>query len=179
MTSITDIPPKRQVHSMNTNPIKEIHLTQGKVALVDDSDFEWLNKWKWRYLKERSGAGYAVRWDGKHTNRKAILMHNEIMRIPLGLEVDHIDHNGLNNQRANLRFCTHSQNMMNRLRHNDNMSGYKGVSLERGHKKWRALISINGKQTRLGIFDTPEAAARAYDEAARKYHDEFANINGV
>jgi hypothetical protein len=154
--------------------MKEIELTQGKVAIVDDADFEWLNQWKWTY----DGQGYAYR-HGPRPKRKYILMHREIMQTPKGLDTDHRDRNGLNNQRDNLRVCTFAQNQWNRKIQTSNTSGYKGVSWSAYHRRWHAQIRTNNIQTHLGYFDTPEEAAKAYDEGAQIYHDEFAFLNGV
>ena len=100
-------------------------------------------------------------------------MHREIMNTSKGLQVDHIDHNGLNNQRSNLRNCTASQNRMNKIC--TSRSGYKGVSLNEGLIQSR--IKINGNTRHLGYFKTKELAAKAYDIAAKKYQGEFANLN--
>ena len=102
--------------------MKEIPLTQGEVALVDDEDYEWLNQWRWYVLKARH-TFYAVRFDGGRTQS----MHREIMCNPVGKEVDHSDMDGLNNQRINLRIATRSQNHKNVNPYG--VSAYLGVSL--------------------------------------------------
>jgi hypothetical protein len=151
--------------------MKEIPLTHGIVALVDDGDFERLSQWKW-HLKE---SGYAVR--RSYPSRKFISMHREVSKPPAELEVDHINGNRLDNQAKNLRNCTRAENSHNTKAHNDNATGFKGVTYLKRRKKWMARICKNYLTTYLGYFETPEAAARAYDEAARKIFGTFANLN--
>lgn len=149
--------------------MKEIQLTQGYAAQVDDADFEWLSKWKWGYSD-----GYAVRYD--FSNKKAVYMHRVIIDTPDGMKTDHINtKDTLNNQRNNLRACTSSQNQANKGLNKNNTSGFKGVSRE--GKKWRAVIMVDNKYIRLSCHDTPEQAAHAYDGAAKKYFGEFASLN--
>ncbi len=153
--------------------MKKIKLTRGKFAKVDDANFEWLNQWRWQYNK-----GYAVRnssvRDGK---RYTIFMHRLVICTPDGMETDHIDRDGLNNQRKNLRICVTMQNRRNSGLQINNASGYKGVSWDRGAKKWRAYIMINRRRMHLGLFKSAKIAAHAYDDAAIKYFNEFASPN--
>lgn len=154
--------------------MKLISLTQGKFAMVDDDDYEHLNRWKW-YCNNR---GYAVRITPKAKNRRAVLMHREILNPQNGLFTDHIDGNKLNNQRSNLRNCNHQQNSANCKRAENNTSGYKGVSRDSRRKNsWKAAITINGKQVYICTCKTPEEAARAYDAVAMNCFGEFANLN--
>ena len=159
--------------------MKRIKLTQGKYALVDDSDFEYLNQFNWTTSKAISrnthyaGRGFK-RSDGKWTTMR---MHREIMDAPKGMEVDHIDGNGLNNQRANLRICTRSENARNMIKRAKAYSKYKGVSWHIRYKVWYSTITISYKRKYLGRFKTELEAAIIYNIASRKYHGEFANPN--
>lgn len=152
--------------------MKKIKLTQGKYALVDDVDFEWLNSFKWyAYFN-----GYKWYVQG-HNKRKTIKIHREIIGCKnKKLHVDHIDGNPLNNQRKNLRVCTPSQNGMNRGKQVNNTSGFKGVSRHIKAGKWQASIKINKRLIYLGIFETIKEAKKAYEKAAKKLHGEFRKI---
>ncbi len=104
-------------------------------------------------------------------------MHRQIMAAPDHLVVDHIDHNGLNNTRANLRLCTSAQNLCNALPPANASSRYKGVSWEKRRKNWRVVIQFNNKTYHLGHFKNEIEAAKAYDERAKELHGEFACLN--
>lgn len=154
--------------------MKEIPLTQGKVALVDDDDYERLAQFKWG----RHTRGYAVRKEMRDGKKVAILMHRVICNAQPGEIVDHIDGDVSNNSKANLRLCSHSENMYNRrLLAKNNTSGYKGVS--RKKKGWEARIGAGGRFIHLGCFATPEEAAAQYNLAAITYHGEFARLNDI
>jgi HNH endonuclease len=154
--------------------MKQIPLSQGKVALVDDEDFEYLNQWKWHaYLRKETW--YAMR-TGPRPVQSQIYMHRVITDAPKGTDVDHWDHNGLNNQRENLRVCTHSENMANMGAAKRNLTGYKGVTTTK-HGRFAAKITIKLKCIYLGTFTAAEEAARAYDDAARKFFGKFAKTN--
>lgn len=157
--------------------MKEIPLTQGKVALVDDEYYEELMEFKWYALME-GGTFYARRHSvtDEQGKRHTIRMHRFIMNTPDGLDTDHIDGDGLNNTRANLRVCTRAQNQRNKGAQRNNASGFKGVSFHRGAKKWRAQISIDGTKTYLGLFLTRELAYEAYCDASIKHHGDFAHF---
>ena len=158
---------------------KEIKLTQGKVAIVDDEDFEYLNQWKW-CANNKNGKFYVVRNITASKNKQnSIFMHRFIMKPNKGMVIDHLDGNPLNNQKKNLRICTHSENMRNRNLYVNNTSGFKGVYWHKTTKKWMSYIRINKKSLYLGIYTCPIDAAKAYNDAALKYHGEFAHINKI
>lgn len=159
--------------------MKEIQLTQGKVALVDDEDFEYLNQWKWHALISRN-TFYAIRHlriEKKIV--KSILMHRFIMNTDKYLVVDHLNGNTLDNRKYNLRNCTHSENIRNQKLSIKNTSGYKGVSWSINKKKWVVQIQCENKKIFIGYFINSIDAAIAFNEAAIKYHGEFANLNKI
>ena len=161
--------------------MKRIKLTQGKWALVSDEDYEFLRQWKWFAFKGSSNMPYAartVRLNSKQSYK--IFMYNIVAkRIKLKEIIDHIDRNGLNNQRNNLRDSTRSQNNANRGLNKNNTSGYKGVCWNKQKQKWHARIRVNYKYVQLGLFDNIKDAARAYNKAALKYFGEFAWLNPI
>lgn len=160
--------------------MKEIKLTRGMFALVDDEDFEYLNQWKWNAQKIRNN-WYAVRtvWSSGN-KRHGELMHRVLLKAKTAKEiVDHKDRNGLNNQKVNLRLCTVAQNCANRSPKKHSTSKYLGVCWIAGRGKWRADIKDSGKNKFLGQFDSEDAAANAYNAAAKEIHGEFANLNAV
>lgn len=156
--------------------MKTIGLNNGKFAMVDDEDYIFLSQWKWQAKKHRN-TYYAVRTI--HVKRKSvgvIWMHRVINKTPTGLVTDHIDRNGLNNQKSNLRTSSISENNRNSM-YKNGTSKYKGVGFK--GNKWRARISVNKKQIHLGVFKSQEDAAIAYNNAAIKYHGEFAYLNEI
>ena len=151
---------------------KSIPLTQGKFALVDDDMYDYLNQWKWNF-----NGRYVCRSVGKWNHRTKIRMHHEVLNAPAGMEIDHIDGDALDNRRDKLRICTPLQNKYNRRKPVTNSSGYKGVTMKHLSKKWTAEIKVNQKKIYLGSFSDIQDAARAYDDAAKKYFGEFASLN--
>jgi hypothetical protein len=156
--------------------MKEIRLSQNKTAIVDDSDYERINRWKWS-AHSNKGKWYAVRFVGTWPLQECIRMHRTILDAPAGVLIDHRDGDGLNNTRSNLRLCNTIQNAQNRNKQINNTSGYKGVSWAKWANSYRAQIWDNTKKIHLGYFKNAEDAARAYDVAAQKYHGEFAVLN--
>lgn len=159
--------------------MKMILLTHGKVALVDDQDYNWLSQCKWRTQKsgKRPDAFYAVRNITINKRRTTVQMHRQIMHPPKGLEIDHKNNNGLDNRRSNLRFCTRSQNMANSRGSSRRFSSFKGVSFHTQFKKWRAIITKNKKNHHLGFFKSQVLAAKAYDDRAKEFFGQFACPN--
>ena len=155
--------------------MKEIELTRGLVTQVDDEDFDYLNQWKWYAHLSRNRNFYAARRDYKKGMREIWWMHRFIINPAGNNQVDHINGNGFDNRRINLRECTHSQNMSNRK--SCGRSRYLGVSFDR--KKYKASIGKNGIIYHLGLFDTEIEAAIAYNNSALKFHGEFANLNRI
>jgi hypothetical protein len=157
-------------------PFRKIPLTRGKYAIVDPQDYVWLKYFKWHVAGGRDM--YAVRKgviNGKKHQR--LWMHREILPVPEGFVVDHINHDTLDNRRANLRPATQLQNRYNTRKRKNKSSRYKGVHWHKCTKKWRAEIKIDGKKLHLGYFHSEADAGRAYDKAARKYQGEFAELN--
>jgi hypothetical protein len=149
--------------------MKEIKLSKGFVALVDDEDYEYLNQWKWYVYIDRIYY-YALRRDNK--SGKRIKMHRVILNAPDNIFVDHIDHNGLNNQRNNIRLCNNAQNQWNMK---GRRNGLKGVSVEK--YCFRAAIKYQNKTIHLGSFKTEIEAGKAYDIKAKELFGEFAMLN--
>jgi len=159
--------------------MKQISLTQGQFALVDDEDFEELNKVKWCAVKERN-TYYAARtmWCKKGKRYFTVKMHRVVLNLTDSkILCDHIDKNGLNNQKHNLRPSTNAENQRNRGSMANSFSKFKGVYWIKKINKWRASITINGKYISIGFFLTEIEAAKAYDEAAKIHHGEFAWLN--
>ena len=156
---------------------RRIPLTQGKYAIVDQDDFERLNKHKWHVCKS-ANTFYARRTIYTGKKRISIMMHREVIHPPENLLVDHINHNGLDNRKANLRLATCEQNSYNRIRFRKSQSSkYKGVRWNKQIKKWAVIICFNKKSKFIGYFEDEIQAAKAYDKAAKKYHKEFASLN--
>ncbi len=156
--------------------MKEIILTKGFVAKIDDEDYEWLNQWKWQALCCENNKTYAKHWEVINGKKVMKLMHRDILNAAPHMLVDHKDNDGLNNQRSNLRICTLSQNNMNRKKSsNTTSSRYKGVTYHQ--KKWQAQIKSNGHQITIGTYEDEVNAAMAYDRFATILFGEYARLN--
>jgi len=160
--------------------MKLIPLTQGKFAMVDDADHEWLSEFKW-CARGKRGNLYAARGTRSRIlgTQRTIFMHQILCETEIGQQVDHIDGNTLNNQRSNLRACSHAENIRNSKNRTTNRSGFKGVSLIKQRGKYAAHIKCNYKSKYLGYFHDPAEAAVAYNNAARQLFGEFARLNPV
>jgi hypothetical protein len=174
-------------------PFRTIPLTKGLFAIVDPDDYHRLVNFNWHASKS-AHTHYAVRYLpqcnvvslpalslSKGSNRrknKIEYMHHLIINIPEGLFCDHINHNGLDNRKANLRPATFAENMRNRRKYKTaSGSKYKGVTWQKESKGWRVRITVNNKQILLGQFKDEVEAAKAYDRAAKHYYGDFATLN--
>lgn len=149
--------------------MRHIRLTQGNFAIVDDEDYEFLGQWKWYARHSAPGLWYALRRrhkaDGPGVDR--IYMHRVVLNPPEGLETDHVNGDGLDNRRANLRAVTNSINLANQTRRTRNRVHDLPMGVSPSRRKFLARIGIDGHQRHLGTFDTPEEASAAY-QAARQ-----------
>lgn len=146
-----------------------IPLTKGRVAIVDEQDFERLSAFKWCVQSTPKGNLYASRHDGD----TMVLMHREILGVPDDINVDHRNWDGLDNRRDNLREATQARNSLNHPGHKVKVSRFKGVYFHRQNQNWVASF----RHKHLGCFATEEEAASAYDAAAFKADPEFAYLN--
>lgn len=161
--------------------MKTIPLSQGKFAMVDDEDYDYLNQWKWRASKS-GNTFYAKRELIKGELKTTISMHRSLLQPPRDLQIDHKNGNGLDNQRSNLRLATHSQNRANipsfkTIKGKIRTSKFKGVHLHSSKRSWVANLRHNKKLIYLGAFKDELMAAKAYDLMAVKVFGEFAYLN--
>lgn len=148
-----------------------VQLSRGKFTLVDHADFDWLDQWNWQAIP--SGQTFyasRARRRGEARPSTVVLMHREIMDASNELEVDHINGDGLDNRRSNLRLVTRTENLRHRSTFRNSKSGFKGVQYNSANGKWRATLN-------LGTFDTAEEAARAYDRVIRRLFGSLAKTN--
>jgi hypothetical protein len=159
---------------------RRIALTKGQFAIVDAADYEELLKYKW-HVAGNGKMLYAQRMArSKRLGQRQykVKMHRQIMNVPGGLFVDHINHNGLDNRRSNLRIVTKMQNNWNKRKLKSGCSSkYKGVSFFKRSGKWQARIVHNGNNIFIGQYEDEESAARAYDEKAKALFEEYAALN--
>jgi len=164
---------RRRPPKPRNDKVRYIPLSRGKFAIVDAEDFEELNKYKWYALR-----GLNTFYAARRVGRETILMHRVLMQPPDGMVVDHIDGNGLNNCRSNLRVCTPAQNAVN-SRAKGARSGYKGVEYAPRNKKnkYRGVVHDKGKRIPAGSYQTAVEAAVARDRKAREVQGEYAYLN--
>lgn len=160
---------------------KEIELTKGYVAIVDDDDYDRLSKYKWSAL-ENNKTVYAVhRFKNELSGKyKMVGMHRFIIGISENYRIDHIDRNGLNNCKNNLRKCSDADNQHNKTIYKNNTTGYRGISFfpkANKNKPFTAHICLNRKLVHIGYFKTDIEAAKAYDKKAIELFGEFASLN--
>jgi len=162
--------------------MKEIQLTQGQKAIVDDDLYDMLNCWKWsaRWDKHTKSfyAKRNIKRDGKWENisMARVVLH---LRKGDGYQVDHINHQTLDNRKENLNVVTNRQNQQNQENQKPKSSKYPGVSWHKASKKWRADITIDGKQKHLGLFPTELDGFRAYINALNELNEQFYDVNNL
>ncbi len=157
------------------NEYIKLYLSDGTEFLVDIEDIPKIFNQAWHRFSNR-GKIYVRGWD--RNRRKKVLLHRLIMDVDnKNAQVDHINGNTLDNRKINLRICNSTQNIRNRPKHSNNTSGFKGVY--KCESKWKVVIGVDGKRIYLGTFNCKQKAALAYNQAAKKYHKEFACLNNV
>lgn len=152
-------------------------MSQGFRAAVDDADYDRVSQYKWSAIQR---GRYAVRSETVAVGKRRIIyLHRFIMDAPEGLTVDHINGNGLDNRRCNLRICSQGDNVRNRRHASGGTSKYQGVCWNKARRKWQANITVDNRLCYLGLFDDEQDAARAYNAAAVEHFGEFARLNDV
>jgi hypothetical protein len=154
--------------------MKEILLNQGKIALVDDEDYDLILTRKW-YFEGR----YVKMTNKSRVGSESMYMHRFILPTKRGYDIDHINGDKLDNRKCNLRIATRSQNTYNRGKLSNNTSGYKGVCYDKSRSQFLASIGLNGKNKYIGRFNDAISAAKAYNEIALKLHGAYALLNEV
>lgn len=165
--------------------MKLIALSQGKFAIVDDNDFDYLNKYKWSACLKRRGtinelwvAVRSIKDIKTKSHRNIISMHREILGFP-DKSIDHINNDSLDNRRDNLRLVDCVQNGANKRGQTNNRSGYRGVWFDKDLKKYRANIKPGNKTIHLGCFLTKEEAALMWNQKAKELWGEYAYQNKI
>ncbi len=158
--------------------MKKILLTQNQYTIIDNEDFKKVNQFKWS-LDKCNNYFYVRRLKQKNNIKTKIYLHRFIMNCPDNMQIDHINHNTLDNRKCNLRICTKSQNQINRLKRKNCSSKYKGVYLHKQNQKWISEINYLGKKIYLGCFKTEKEAAKVYNKIVKKYHGEYVYLNNV
>jgi hypothetical protein len=144
---------------------------------IDRKNYKKIKQYRWRIHK----GGYcgALLYAVADIDKKFVRLHRFLMDVPKNMQVDHKNHDTVDNREENLRICTVSENMHNSKKPKNNTSGFKGVSWHKVHKKWHAQIYVKNKNIYLGRFTDKIEAAKAYNDAAIKYHGEFASLNKI
>jgi hypothetical protein len=157
----------------------EIQLSNGYKTIIDNEDYEKVKKYTWYAKYDSKGFAKYVSHNYRENGKLySLKLHRFILNVcDSKVEVDHIDHNGFNNQKSNLRICSHIQNSRNRIMYKNKIVPYKGVSIRKENKKYRSRIRVNKKLINLGEYSNSVDAAKAYNEAAIKYFGEFACLN--
>jgi hypothetical protein len=156
--------------------IAYIALTKGYEAVIDAADVPLVEGWNW-YAQPGGRTVYAASKGAACGRRCRVFLHRLLLGEPLDVFVDHVNSDGLDNRRANLRLASASQNQHNKAMQNNNTSGFKGVTWKANKRQWVARISCGGKSKHLGYFDTPEAAHFAYASASAAIHGEFGRVS--
>ena len=144
---------------------------------IDEEDLVLIKPYKWFKQRNKNGGRYALAHVYRNGKRTSLYMHKLIMDSPKGMEIDHVNGDGWDNRKCNLRVCTRQQNTFNQHRVSPT-TGYRGVYLKR-NKNYYAGLEFNGKGVHLGIYKTAKEAAKAYNEGAKKYYGEFAYLNQI
>lgn len=165
---------------MKKIPLRNVQGRTRGYALIDDTDYKRVSRMRW-HMVPRKYATYAMGSykDGQTGKWKRIFLHRFILKARPGLVVDHINHNGLDNRRKNIRACSSSENIINSKIKKSNTSGFRGVCWDTHNKRWRAEITAKNKQIYIGIFKDKESAAKAYNSFAIKLHGKYAKINKI
>lgn len=178
MRTVVNRKPRVGVPSSTLPNVYEVPLTKGKIAFIDAVDFPRVSEWSWCAYEPHDSIWYSrANTANSDGGRWYVSMHQFIMQQPPGYEVDHVNSDGLDNRRCNLRVCIHKENMRNMVRRCLGSSRYKGVSWYARYGCWRAYIVVDAKQSHLGYFSDELQAAQAYDRAAKELFGDFARPN--